>query len=166
MTYIDKCGIAFCVFGSLMFLISFMGCCGALKQIKCLLGMYSFILLLLLLAEIGIGIFAAVYSVKLKEVLTPLLKESVRTQYSGDMQNKTLVSVAWDALMYNVYRIHFNFKLSISILYHGYSLCKFECCGANNYSDFDQSNNVWTDRGSSLIPRACCKVSYFYSSFI
>jgi hypothetical protein len=54
------------------------------------------------MAEIGIGIFAAVYSVKLKEVLTPLLKESIRTQYSGDMQNKTLVSVAWDALMFNV----------------------------------------------------------------
>ncbi len=42
---------------------------------------------------------------------------------------------------------------------------KFECCGANNYSDFDQSNNVWTDRSGSLIPRACCKVSSFFLFF-
>ena len=120
LTYIDKCGIAFCVFGSLMFLISFMGCCGALKQIKCLLGMYSLILLLLLLAEIGIGIFAAVYSVKLKEVLTPLLKESIRTQYSGDMQNKTLVSVAWDALMYNVRNKSLLKSFNIMFLFNGF----------------------------------------------
>ena len=102
LTYIDKCGIAFCVFGGVMFLISFMGCCGALKQVKCLLGMYSLILLLVLLAEIAVGVFAAVYSAKLKEVLTPFLKQSIKTQYMGDMQNKTLTSIAWDAIMYNV----------------------------------------------------------------
>lgn len=79
-----------------------MGCCGALKQVKCLLGMYSLILLLVLLAEIAVGVFAAVYSAKLKEVLTPFLKQSIKTQYMGDMQNKTLTSIAWDAIMYNV----------------------------------------------------------------
>lgn len=105
MTYIDKCGIAFCVFGGVMLMISFMGCCGALKQVKCLLGFYSTILLVLLLAEIAIGIFAAVYSTKFRDLLTPFLRQSIRDQYMGDMANKSVVSVAWDAIMYNVIKL-------------------------------------------------------------
>lgn len=85
-----------------MLLISFMGCCGALKQAKCLLGFYSTILLGLLLAEIGVGIFAAVYSAKFRDLVTPLLRQSINDQYMGDMSNKSVVSVAWDAVMYNV----------------------------------------------------------------
>ncbi|RNA36849.1 tetraspanin-18-like isoform X1 [Brachionus plicatilis] len=134
LTYIDKCGIAFCIFGGFMFLISFLGCCGALKKVKCLLGLYSTILLLILLAEIAIGIFAAVYSSKFKGVITKALKDSIRDQYMGEMFNKTLGSVAWDAVMFN-----------------------FECCGVYNSSDFNQVNNVWTDRGDALIPISCCK---------
>jgi len=134
ITYIDKCGIAFCVFGGVMLMISFMGCCGALKQAKCLLGFYSTILLGLLLAEIGIGIFAAVYSAKFRDLVTPLLRQSINDQYMGDMSNKSVVSVAWDAVMYN-----------------------FECCGVQNYTDFNMPGNVWTYREGQVIPRACCK---------
>ena len=134
LTYIDKCGIAFCIFGGFMFAISFLGCCGAMRHIKCLLGMYSTILLVLLLAEIGMGIFAAVYSAKLKDLLVPLLRQSIKDQYMGDMSNKTLTSVAWDAVNFN-----------------------FECCGASNASDFDQLNNVWTERFGAQLPRSCCK---------
>ena len=112
LDYIDKCGIAFCVFGGFMFLISFLGCCGALKKVRCLLGLYSTILLLILLAEIAIGIFAAVYSSKLREVLTNVLRQSIRDQYMGEMKNKTIASVAWDAVMYNVSSIVF-FKSNI-----------------------------------------------------
>lgn len=85
-----------------MLMISFMGCCGALKQVKCLLGFYATILLCLLLAEIAIGIFAAVYSAKFRDFITPLLRQSIKDQYMGDMSNKSVVSVAWDAVMYNV----------------------------------------------------------------
>jgi hypothetical protein len=102
LTYIDKCGIAFIVFGGFMLLISFLGCCGAMRNVKCLLGMYSTVLLLLLLAEIAMGIFAAVYATKLRDILTPLLRQSIKDQYMGDMRNKTLPSIAWDAIMYNV----------------------------------------------------------------
>jgi hypothetical protein len=102
LTYLDKCGIAFCVFGGFMVIISFLGCCGACKQVKCLLGLYSIILLLILLAEIAIGIFVAVYASKLKGILTPILQDSIKGSYMGDMSNKSVGSVAWDAVMYNV----------------------------------------------------------------
>lgn len=41
LSYIDKCGIAFIIFGGIMFVISFMGCMGSYKQIKCLLVLVS-----------------------------------------------------------------------------------------------------------------------------
>jgi len=138
LTYITKCGIAFCVLGGVMLIISFLGCCGALKNIKFLLVFYSFILLLILLAEIGLGIYAGVFGSNLKQNLTPVLLSSIQDEYMGDMSNKSLSSVAWDAIMYNV-----------------------QCCGVNNYTDFNQNNNVWTSRSNETIPRACCKVNNF-----
>jgi hypothetical protein len=102
LTYIDKCGVAFIVFGGVMLAISFLGCCGAFRNYRCLLGFYSFILLVLLLAAVGMGIFAAVFAGKLRDLLTPVLQQSIQNSYLGDMSNKTLTSIAWDAVMYNV----------------------------------------------------------------
>ena len=59
-------------------------------------------MLLILLAEIAFGIFAAVYAVKLKGVLSTQLDETIKSNYYGDMANKTGVSIAWDIVMYNV----------------------------------------------------------------
>lgn len=132
LNYIGYCGIAFCVFGGVMLLISFLGCCGALKQVRCLLGLYSTVLLLVLLAEIGIGIFAGVYSGQLRELLAPQLKKNIIKEYTGDSQNKSIASIGWDVIMLN-----------------------FECCGVYNSSDFNEASK-W-DKGNSTIPRSCCK---------
>ncbi len=70
---------------------------------------YALILLIILLAEIAFGIFAAVYAAKLKSVLSAQLDDSIKLNYYGDMSNKTLVSIAWDVIMYNVCRIYFYF---------------------------------------------------------
>lgn len=132
LDYIGYCGIAFCVFGGVMLLISFLGCCGALKQVRCLLGLYSTVLLIVLLAEIGIGIFSGVYSGQLKSLLEPQLKRSIVKQYMGDSENKTIASIGWDTVMLN-----------------------FECCGVTNSSDFDEATK-W-NRGNASIPKSCCK---------
>jgi hypothetical protein len=109
-------------------------------------------LLIVLLAEIGLGIFVAVYSNRFKSMIVPTLKESLKNEYYGDMQNRTIVSIAWDAVMYNVSWICLNnVFLKVTFL-------KFECCGVRNSSDFDQIGNVWTDRNNSLVPKACCVV--------
>lgn len=133
LSYIGYCGIAFCVFGGVMLLISFLGCCGAMKKVKCLLGLYSTILLLLLLAEIGIGIFAGVYSTKLKSLLAPQLQKNIEKEYMGDFANKTIASIGWDTIMLN-----------------------FECCGVYNSTDFETAT-AWKFNSSQVTPRACCK---------
>jgi len=131
LSYIGYCGIAFCVFGGIMIFISFLGCCGSLKEVRCLLCLYGFVLLLILIAEIGVGIFAGVYSGKLKELLAPQLQRNIQSEYMGDYQNKTIASIGWDAIMLN-----------------------FECCGVYSYVDFNETKN-WDSNGT--IPRACCK---------
>lgn len=85
-----------------MVVISFVGCCGALKNVRMLLVLYSTILLLVLLAEIGLGIYAGVFTSNLRQNLSPALKLSIQNQYMGDMTNKSIASVAWDAIMFNV----------------------------------------------------------------
>ena len=51
------------------------------------------------------------------------------------MKNKSLTSIAWDAVMFN-----------------------FECCGVNNYSDFSLTDHDWKLNDTVITPRACCKV--------
>ena len=59
------------------------------------------------------------------------------------MKNKSLTSIAWDAVMFN-----------------------FECCGVNNYSDFRLTDHNWKLNDTIITPRACCKVKKsFYHSF-
>lgn len=85
-----------------MFLISFMGCCGAFRKIRFLLGAYSLTLILVFVAEISVFVFTTVYSAKLRDVLSPILKLSIKDQYMGDMANKSITSIAWDSIMFNV----------------------------------------------------------------
>ncbi|CAK8676683.1 unnamed protein product [Clavelina lepadiformis] len=50
--------IALIVFGSIMFIVGFCGCCGAIKENQCLLGTYFVLVLLIFIAQLGIGIWA------------------------------------------------------------------------------------------------------------
>ena len=90
------------VFGGVIGMISFMGCCGACKNVRCLLGFYSSFLLLLLVIEIGVGIFVGVFTPFIKELISPFLELTIQYQYMGDMYNRTIISVVWDEIMYNV----------------------------------------------------------------
>ena len=118
-----------------MFFISFLGCCGALNKVKSLLGIYSFILLIVLLSHVALIVSIGVYSTNLKDILTPFFRGSIRKHYMGDMRNKSLSSIAWDAVMFNL-----------------------ECCGVSNYSDFSSTENDWKQNENLITPRACCKV--------
>ena len=102
MTYISKAGIALCVTGSVIFLISFLGCCGAWKNVRCLLALYAIVMLILLIVEIGIGVLVGAFTPTIKTYIAPNLVLTIQYGYMGDMSNKTIVSIAWDAVMYNV----------------------------------------------------------------
>ncbi|XP_078490950.1 CD9 antigen-like [Ciona intestinalis] len=52
--------IAFVVAGSVIFIIGFFGCCGAIKESTCMLGTYFGFLLVIFGLQLGIGIWALV----------------------------------------------------------------------------------------------------------
>ena len=68
--------------GTLMAIIGFLGCCGALRQSRCMLGTYFALLIVVFLAEIAGGVAAYKY----KDFLTRAYVEKgfaeiVRTEY-------------------------------------------------------------------------------------
>ena len=56
----SKAGIAIAVLGALIALVSFLGCCGLCKKSAGMVKLYGICVTVLLLAEIGCGIFAYV----------------------------------------------------------------------------------------------------------
>jgi CD63 antigen len=62
--------IVFIVVGSIVTVISFFGCCGAIRESACMLNTFAFLLVLIVLAEIAIAIAAFVLRSKLKDSLT------------------------------------------------------------------------------------------------
>jgi CD63 antigen len=49
------------VLGSIIFVVSFLGCCGSCQESRCLLNMYAIILFILIICEVSMGIYAFVH---------------------------------------------------------------------------------------------------------
>lgn len=69
--------VIFVVLGGLMFIITFTGCIGALRENTCLLAFYSGIITLLLILEVVCGIVGFVNSGKLEEKVDEKLRNAI-----------------------------------------------------------------------------------------
>uniref|UniRef100_A0AAR5PL18 CD47-like transmembrane domain-containing protein n=1 Tax=Dendroctonus ponderosae TaxID=77166 RepID=A0AAR5PL18_DENPD len=65
-TFIQQVTYVLIGIGAFMFLVSFMGYCGALKESQCMLTLYGIMLIVIILVEITAGILAAIYKSKVK----------------------------------------------------------------------------------------------------
>jgi len=72
--------------GGLVFLIGFLGCCGALKENKCLLGLYLFFLIVIAGAEIAAGVLGFIQKGKIEKKITHTLEKKWDSIENG---NKT-----------------------------------------------------------------------------
>ncbi|CAF1333481.1 unnamed protein product [Adineta steineri] len=121
LSYLEMMAIVIIVLGSILLIIGFLGCCGAMKQVKLFLTCYAIIVGLIIVFEIAITIYFIVFQSNFKEKFVPKLQESIKNTYEGplglmgsDGPKPTPVSLAWDFIMYN-----------------------FKCCGVEGKSDFD-----------------------------
>lgn len=55
--------IVLIVIGSIILVISFFGCCGAIRESTCMIMTYSSFLMVMLLIKVAIGVYILVYSV-------------------------------------------------------------------------------------------------------
>lgn len=68
-------------FGAFIFLVGFCGCCGAIRNSKCLLGFYILFLVMVFAGELAAGILAAVYKTEIIKKFETELGTSIKIDY-------------------------------------------------------------------------------------
>lgn len=128
-TVIEQAAYILIAAGAFMFIVSFLGYCGALRESRCLLTCYGVFLIIILLMEITAGSLAAAYKNEAERETRGFLKSSINKYYAA--KEKDAVTVMWD-----------------------YIMASMKCCGVDSYEDFRESKK-WTE-GNKTVPEACC----------
>ncbi|XP_054159913.1 CD151 antigen-like [Oppia nitens] len=122
---------AFIVIGSGIALIGFCGCCGAVKENRWILIIYSLFLMVIFAMELTVGVLAIIFQEKVVAELKLELTNKLQTDYG----------------------LHSSFTAAIDL-----AQTKFECCGIDGPKDYDRS--VWkTTRMNGMnsnVSRTCC----------
>lgn len=117
--------------GAVLLIIGFLGCCGAMKESKCMLLMFFIIILVVFIAEVAGAIVILVFRPVAEELLQKVSNaaaDNIRKDY-GDNDD---ITGLWNATMTTL-----------------------NCCGFNNASDFINSP-YYNNHGNSFPPQ-CCK---------
>ncbi|ELU16247.1 hypothetical protein CAPTEDRAFT_194734 [Capitella teleta] len=102
--------------GAFIFVVGFIGCCGACKESPCLLWLYIAFLVLIFIAEVAAAIFAIVFKRDLLKVLDKTLSKQAKVYVEDKYQKTAPINLAWHAMQVNL-----------------------ECCGGHSYVDFIES---------------------------
>lgn len=126
--------------GALVLLVGICGCVGVLKENRCCLLSFCFLLLLIFLLEAVSGVLAYVYSDQLEKELKGSLNETFAKKFDSDLKITEAAN-----------QLH----------------TQFGCCGANSYQDWTKSkwyekvNNASeiASRDGKILkaPPCCCK---------
>lgn len=120
------------VLGGAIFLIAFLGCCGAAMEISTMLYVFAGLLTIFLLVQVIVGIFTAAAPGKLKGALKySLFKSGTLEQYDPNNNATTGATAFWDNLQTG-----------------------FKCCGVEGYKDWNNNTHYAGDKG---VPDSCCK---------
>ncbi|KAL8594711.1 hypothetical protein ACOMHN_051657 [Nucella lapillus] len=127
--------------GGLVILLSFLGCCGAIKEVRCMLGTFFILILLMLIGLLISGILAYAYRGQIGDHMLRELYKSLNTTYG--MTGQETVTESWDFLQ----RV-------------------FHCCGVEGGVNSSTSwafyrNTLWyhnqTDAFREYVPDSCCR---------
>lgn len=115
--------------GAVLVLLGFLGCCGAIRESKCMLLMFFIIVLLVFIAEVAGAVVILVFKSALTEVIEKVRTGAVKTIREEYGKNNDITNL-WNSTM---------------------NLLK--CCGFDNYTDFEDSPfvNKW-----HRYPTQCC----------
>lgn len=126
-TVIEQASYILIATGAAIFIISFFGYCGALRESTCLLTAYGICVVLILIAEVTAGGLVAAYKGTAEKETMKFLSTTINKYYTAP--NKTdAVTLLWDELQANL-----------------------QCCGVYNYTDY----KAWATP-SKRFPDSCC----------
>ncbi|XP_076056651.1 CD151 antigen-like [Oratosquilla oratoria] len=117
--------------GVVVLVVTVIGCCAVLKEDRCALLLYTFLLLLVFLLEAVGGVLAYVYEEQVMAELSHTLTDTFNSKYKMDKEVTSAIN-------------------RMQKEYH--------CCGAITYSQWRDS--IWLKKNPSienLVPDSCCK---------
>uniref|UniRef100_A0A1A8RUF8 Tetraspanin n=1 Tax=Nothobranchius rachovii TaxID=451742 RepID=A0A1A8RUF8_9TELE len=117
--------------GAALLVIGFLGCCGAIRESRCMLMTFFCIVLIIFLAEVAGAIVLLVF-------------QDVAHQLLDDVEDKVIASI----------RKSFGEENSMTSLWNA-TMEEFKCCGYRNYTDFIGSPFYHVHSGE-LYPPNCC----------
>lgn len=134
--------IVLIIMGTFIIILSFFGCCGAIKEVKCMLIMYFLLLLLMFLTFLVGGIVFYAFRDKIENVALVQLRTQLDKSYGT--KGEESVTEAWN---------------SMQIL--------FKCCGITgdiNSTDswaYYKNNTKWfiNNNNKEYVPSSCCRDS-------
>ncbi|CAG2058375.1 unnamed protein product [Timema podura] len=128
-TVIEQVSYILIAAGAFVFVVSFLGYCGAIRESRCLLTTYGVLLLIILVMEITAGGLAAAYKKEAETESRTMLKNSIK-KYYATQDKADAVTLMWN-----------------------YFMAQMKCCGVDNYLDFKESPKWGTNK---TVPEACC----------
>jgi hypothetical protein len=158
MEIVRAVGIFMIILGGVVAIVAFLGFIGACCESQCILVTYAIILIIIVLAEVALIVFAAVYPNTFENTSADLLMKSINL-YGADAKVRTDGTI--DYSQTNAFAKDWIYLQST-----------FNCCGSYNYTDYKNSKN-WTDTNTQLcqsnptspncpapvIPMSCCKLA-------
>ncbi|XP_040892300.1 tetraspanin-1-like [Toxotes jaculatrix] len=120
--------------GAVLLIIGFLGCCGAVRESRCMLLTFFIIVLIIFLVEVAGAVVLLVFQ-GLADELLQSLEDEVRSSIERDYGEDEGMTSLWNATM-----------------------DEFKCCGYRNYTDFDNSP-FQNQQGGNVYPPTCCNAT-------
>lgn len=144
-TVIEQLAYILIAAGAFIFIISFLGYCGAIKESRVLLTAYGLFIIIIILLQVALIVVAAIYKAEAENHSKKFLQHTIKEHYTHKSQ-RNAVTLLWD-----------------------FAMAELKCCGVEGYSDFSEGKaeqfnkyaKVYADDNSvdkPKIPEACCKL--------
>jgi len=122
--------------GVVIFILSFLGYCGAIKESRVLLTAYGIFLILIFTLQVTLILLCTIYKSHADQHSKGFLKSTL-TKYYTIGENKNAVTLSWDMVMAHM-----------------------SCCGVEGYQDF-RTAKLFVQRSSAeglgrQVPESCC----------
>ena len=127
-------GFLLMIIGGIIFIVSFAGCIGALRENMFLLKFYSLCLLIFFLAEMTLLALSFIYPNKLTEFLDDELSEKLIQSYRDDLDFQNLIDLV---------QVHLEIIIYHPIYYIIHFQHDFECCGIGTDGYKEWSKNEY-----------------------
>nr|KAF6268583.1 CD37 molecule [Myotis myotis] len=121
---------ALAISGVLTMGLALLGCVGALKELRCLLGLYFGMLLLLFVTQITLGILISTQKIRLERKVKELVQETIQN-YRSDPE-KSAAEESWDYVQFQL-----------------------RCCGWNSPQDWFRVPSMRNNASVFNVPCSC-----------